>query len=332
VRSPRLPIAARDPQDRDILQDVKNRDGHFTKTYENKIASGLTPEHYLELDFGDLGDTQQITLFLTGWMYPTDTSINVQFSQDPAMPRPRPPSLWTPDATGQWREVQPFMGFPGGKTKTIAIDVSDALTPGDARLRIVTNMEFYWDHAFLTVDETSVAVREQELSLKHADLHFRGCSQAVYRPYNGPEFYDYDRVITQPQWPPLGGHFTRYGDITPLLRERDDHLAVLGAGDEMTITFSLPQKPLPDGWVRDFVMYNVGWDKDAALNTVTGTIVEPLPFRTMQVYGNGEERPRDATYDEYLRTYQTRRHPTKAFWNQVQHGQTLQSRSRLQAP
>ena len=322
VKMPRLPVAARDSQGQDILHDVLQRDGHFTKTYDKKIASGLTPEHYLELDFGDLGDAKQVTLFLTGWMYPTDTSINVQFSQDPTMPRPRPPALWAVDAAGEWREVQPFMGFPGGKTKTIAVDLSAAVTHGDARLRIVTNMEFYWDHAFITVDETPVAVREQELPLQHADLHFRGCSQAVYRPFNGPEFYDYDQVRTQPQWPPLRGHFTRYGDITPLLRDREDHLVVFTAGDEMTLTFGLPQEPLPEGWVRDFVLYNVGWDKDAALNTVHGTMAEPLPFREMKVYGNGEERPRDAAYENYLRTYQTRVQSTKAFWNQVRDGQT----------
>lgn len=332
VKAPRVPLAARDPHGRDVLNDVLQRDGHYTKTYDRKIASGLTPEHYLELDFGDLEDACQITLFLTGWMYPTDTSLNVQFSQAPTMTGPRPPSLWAPDAAGQWREVRPFLGFPGGKTKTIALDVTEALTPGDARLRIVTNMEFYWDQAFVTVDEPAVEVREQELPLKHADLHFRGCSQAVYRPYNGPEYYDYDRVNALPQWPPLLGQFTRYGDVTPLLRERDDHLAVFGAGDEMTVTFGLPKEPLPEGWVRDFVIYNVGWDKDAVLHTVHGTRVEPLPYRDMQVYGNGEDRPRDAAYDTYLRTYQTRTQSPKAFWGQLRNGrQSPVSASRMQS-
>ncbi len=335
VKTPRLPIAARDPQGRDILADVRERDGHYTKTYDRKIASGLVPEHYLELDFGDLQDAQQVTLFLTGWMYPTDTSINVQFSQDPSMKGPRPPSLWAPDAEGKWREVRSFLGFPGGKTKTIAIDVSDALTPGDARLRIVTNMEFYWDHAFLTVDEPPASVREQTLSLKHADLHFRGCSQAVYQPFNGPEFYDYGAVNREPQWPALGGKFTRYGDVTPLLRERDDHLVVFGAGDEFTVTFELPKEPLPEGWVRDFVLYNVGWDKDAVLNTVTGSTVEPLPFQAMKTYANGESRPTDAAYEQYLQTYQTREQSRTSFWNQLRDGRgpdRMLPASRVQSP
>lgn len=317
VKSPRLPMAARDPQGRDILDDVRTRDGHYTKTMGPNIASGLVPEHYLELDFGDLKNAQHVTLFLTGWMFPTDTSLNVQFSQNPAMVRPRPPSLWAPDADGNWREVRPFLGFPGGKTKTIAVDISDALTPGDGRLRIVTNMEFYWDHAFLSVDEAPVAVREQPLPLKHADLHFRGCSQAVYHPYHAPEFYDYDSVNRLPQWPQMSGKFTRFGDVTPLLRERDDQLVVIGAGDEITVTFGLPKEPLPDGWVRDFVLYNVGWDKDAVLNTVHGSTVEPLPYQTMKIYGDGNERPLDPAYENYLRTYQTREQSPSAFWDQL---------------
>lgn len=320
VTSPRLPLAAHDPQGHDILDVVQARDNRYTRTMEPNIASGLVPEHYLELNFGNLSGAKQVTLFLTGWMFPTDTSLNVQFSQDPTMPRPRPPSLWAPDANGTWREVRPFLGFPGGKTKTIAIDVTDALTLNDARLRIVTNMEFYWDHTFISVDEAPVTVREQPLRLKQADLHFRGCSQAVYRPFNAPEFYDYDTVQPVPTWPPFSGCFTRYGDVTPLLRERDDQLAIFGAGDEMTVTFDLPEKPLPEGWVRDFVLYNVGWDKDAVLNTVSGSSVEPLPYREMQIYGDGAERPRDVEYENYLRTYQTREQSPAAFWDQLRHG------------
>lgn len=333
AKLPRLPIAARDPQGRDLLEVVRTRDDQFTKTMGPNIASGLVPEHYLELDFGDLKDAQRITLFLTGWMFPTDTSLNVQFSQNPERERPRPPSLWAPDATGTWREVRPFLGFPGGKTKTIAVDVSDVVIPGDARLRIVTNMEFYWDHAFLSVDEPPATVREQVLPLKQADLHYRGCSQAVYRPYNAPEFYDYDQVNRLPQWPQMSGYFTRYGDVTPLLRERDDQLAVFGAGDEMTVTFALPQEPLPEGWVRDFVLYNVGWDKDAVLNTVYGSTVEPLPYRAMKTYGDGESRPLDAGYENYLRTYQTREQSSGAFWNLLRHNRSaLPSATRREVP
>jgi hypothetical protein len=275
----------------------------------------------------------------------------VQFSQHPSLPRPRPPSLWTPDGSGQWREVQPFAGFIGGKPKTIALGLSHAFTPGDYRLRLSTNMEFYWDDVFFTVDEESFSgplsgsgkgdganapedlqsqqpqVHVHPLELTSADLHSRGFSQAVHRSAFAPEDYDYERVRRTPQWPPLCGFWTRFGDVKPLLAVRDDQLVVFGAGDEMTLSFSVPADPLPDGWVRDFVLYNVGWDKDANLNTLYGDSVEPLPFRAMQFYG--DERPRDPEYDRYVREYQTRQQSRAEFWHYAERNpQDVMPRSR----
>lgn len=331
VRHPRRPVAARDTQGRDVLPQVSAADGDYAKTYDEYLAAGLVSDHFLELDLGDVREAQRITLFLTGWMFPTDTSQRMQFSQHPLLPLPRPPSLWTPDAEGNWREVRPFLGFIGGKPKTIALDVTGAFLPGDYRLRIATNMEFYWDDVFFTVDEGPLPwgesdpgmaipgspVRVHELVARSAELHHRGFSQAVYRPGYGPEWYDYERVNREPRWPPMFGTFTRYGDVLPLLTERDDRLAVFGAGDEMTVTFAVPPESLPAGWVRDFVLFNVGWDKDANLNTVYGDAVEPLPFQAMTVYSGLERRLRDDAYDLYLQHYQTRRQEPARFWSFV---------------
>jgi hypothetical protein len=258
-------------------------------------------------------------LFLTGWTYPSDTSINVSLSQNPDLESPRPPFLATPDKNGNWREALPYLGFPGGKTKTIAVDVSHAFSSTDYRLRIGTTMEVHWDAAWFTVDEEPGEYRETELSLLAADLHFRGISRREWGPNNQPEMYHYGDVVSQAPWPPMDGAFTRYGDVTPLLTEWDDRMLVMGAGDEFSLEFAAPSEPLPDGWVRDFVICNVGWDKDADLNTVYGQSTEPLPFRDMTDYAlrDGEARPIDPTYAEYLRTYQTRRENRARFWSEL---------------
>ena len=60
----------------------------------------------------NLNNPQQITLFLTGWIYPTDTSLNVAFRQDPEVDGPRMPSVWVPDADGQWKETIGLHGIP----------------------------------------------------------------------------------------------------------------------------------------------------------------------------------------------------------------------------
>ena len=40
---------------------------------------------FIVLDLGDVPDDQGLTLFLTGWIFPTDTSINISLSQNPSI-------------------------------------------------------------------------------------------------------------------------------------------------------------------------------------------------------------------------------------------------------
>lgn len=324
------PVAARDPHGNDILEQVKSRDGNFTRTYDRKVAQGLTNEHFLELDLGawpdrsaDATTAPTVMLFLTGWMYPGSTSLRVQHSQNPDLQQPRPPALHAIDSNGQWHEVRPFMGFPGGKTKTIAIDISDVFTPGstDHRLRIVTNMEFYWDAAFYTVNDRPVELQQTELSLVRAELVDRGGVSQHSWPVsgNGPDQFDYQQLVTGEAWPPIDGAFTRFGDVLPLVTARDDHLVVMHPGDEIQLDFAVPDRDVPAGWTRDFVLYDVGWDKDCDQHTVYGETSEPLPFEAMTEYAykDGADRPMDEAYAKYLKTYQTRTRPRGPFWNKI---------------
>lgn len=320
VKQPRIPISARDQKDRDILPQIRERDDRYTRTFDRRISQGLTPEHYLELDLGKLKDPNTIRLFLTGWVFPSDTSLNVAISQNPQLDSPQPPSLWVPDANGVWKKIMPFMGFPGGKTKTIAVDLSNAFLTDDYRVRIATTMEFYWDHVFFTVDETPVESRLIHMPPISAELHYRGFSRRIEHPRNGPESYDYNSVSREPIWPPMQGNFTRYGDVAELVNQDDDHLVVLGSGDELTLRFKVPAEQPPQGWKRDFLIRSVGWDKDAALHTVLGQTVEPLPFRGMSRYPlpPDESPPDNQQYRDYLRKYQTRQLNRADFWRQIQ--------------
>ncbi len=60
------------------------------------------------------------------------------------------------------------------------------------------------------------------------------------------------------------------------------------------------------GWTRDFLIHNVGWDKDCNPQNIYGKTVEPLPFAGMQSYPPAEAFPDDEKHQEYLRKYQTR--------------------------
>ncbi|MEE3370676.1 MAG: FG-GAP-like repeat-containing protein [Planctomycetota bacterium] len=320
VRQRRLPELATDSQGRDVKDIIGKRDGRYLQGFNGRFRKGLVSEHYLELNLGKLNSPETITLFLTGWINPTDISSNVGIAQDPQLSAPRPPAIQVVDKQGIWCETIPFTGFPGGKTKTIAIDLSNAFLCDDYRLRIITSQEICWDEVFFSVDEKPVSIHQVPLELRTADLHFRGFSQRVPHPGNGPEDYDYQNVSRAPKWAPLHGRFTRYGDVRELLQATDNRLVVIGSGDEVTLEFAGPGKPPPDGWTRDFVLYNAGWDKDGDLNTILGQSSEPLPFQEMSSYPYPahEGLPDEPLYRDYLDRYQTRRQDLSEFWKWVQ--------------
>lgn len=313
------PRAARDQRGRDVLPIISERDDNYLRAFDKTIAPGLAEDHYLELDLGDLDSPKQVTLFMTGWIYPTDTSMNVALSRHPTENGPRPPSVLVPDADGQWQEAQAYMGFPGGKTKTIAVDLSNAFLTEDYRVRIATSAEIYWDEVFFTVDESPVEMQLTELVLDSADLHFRGFSRRLPARLNAPDRYDYEDVLQTPKWAPMKGNFSRYGDVRELLAEADDRMAILGSGDELTISFIAPADDPPDGWVRDFIMHNVGYDKDADLNTVYGQTVGPLPYQAMSAYPYpaDEEYPSSPAHIDYLKNDQTRVLDAPKFWRRI---------------
>lgn len=326
VKQPRRPVAARDKHGRDVLSTVGQRDDVYLRGFDHHVTQGLVDEHFLELDLGKFAaPPKQIALFLTGWIYPTNTSINVNLSQHPDLEYPRLPYVQVADGNGGWKEVQAFMGFPGGKTKTIAVEMSgEAFAAGEYKLRIGTSAEIYWDDVFFTVDEVPIVgksplVSEHKLPLVSADLHYRGFSEELPRHPHAPLRFDYASVDDEPKWPPMGGFFTRYGDVQPLLTSADDQMVVMGSGDEMTVRFRAPAEKPPPGWKRDFILYSVGWDKDADLNTVYGQTAEPLPYNAMPSY----PYPPDQWYPDtpetrrYLETYQTRQQDHRRFWRKL---------------
>ena len=314
-------ISAIDQRGRNWLDQLSHRDGVYTKPFDRFYRQGFTEDYYLELDFGELESPENVTMFLTGWIMPTDTSINISLSQNPHLDAPQLPSVWIPDGNGEWKEAISYMGFPGGKPKTIAVDLSSLFQPDDKdhRLRIASSAEIYWDEVFFTTGEKSAPFKLRPLELLSADLHYRGFSQRILRGETTPETYLYDQVTTDERWPPMLGNFTRYGNVRSLLTEVDDMMVVMSAGDEMTLRFAVPQEPLEPGWTRDFLIHNVGWDKDCDLNTVLGQTVEPMPFQAMTryPYPPDESFPTSPLHRKYLQDYQTRSQNPADFWRQM---------------
>ncbi len=308
VREKHLPRAATDERGRDLLPLLVAKDDQYVGGFTPGRYQGITEMHDLVLDFGSLPRSGEIRLFLQGWLFPTDASINAALSQGNRLQIVRP-EVQVRDTGGKWRTVA-NLTFPAGKDKSMIIDMSGRWLSADSRIRIRTNMEIYWDHAFVAIGGDDAQMKITRLAPVAADLHARGWSR-VYRKGGayGPFWFDYSQVTRESPWLPVGGRFTRYGDVLPLLGAADDQAVIIASGDEMSLEFAeADAPPVPAGWKRDFLLYNVAWMKDADLHTAAGQTVEPLPFHaaTQYPYGAGERYPDDAAYRRYVTEYNTR--------------------------
>nr|MDP9176815.1 CRTAC1 family protein [Gemmatimonadota bacterium] len=304
-----LPLSATDERGSDVLPALRETDDVYVSNFTPTKYQGVVEPHDLVLDLGRAAGGADTFLFLRGWIYPTDASINVALGQQSAI-KLASPSLEVRDAKGRWRTAIANLGFPSGKDKTMVIDLAGKFPTADRHVRIRTNMQIYWDQAFVARALVNGPAKITTLAPVSADLHFRGFSR-MYRKGGryGPYWFAYDDVSKESPWRPIEGAFTRFGDVLPLLRNPDDMYVIMGPGDETTIEFDAASaKSLPRGWKRDFLLYTDGWIKDSDLNTAFGTTVGPLPFHGVKSYpfSPGDAYPTRPEQQRYLREYNTR--------------------------
>ena len=320
-----------DTSGRDVTGRLATVDQDFVQGFDRRLRQGLCEPHWVDVDFGEWnfdselkpnGDSKpSVYLVLTGWIMPTDTSLNIQIDQNPELHAIEFPSVWVPDTSSQsgWRNAIPFMGFPGGKTKTIVVDVTNATSFDDLRFRVRTSAQIYWDCAELAIQKTPTDVKTQDAELLSASIGFHGFSHRIRQERRRPESYDYHDATLAAKWPPLHGKLTRFGDCTDLVQTWDDRMAVISAGDEIRFTFGVPPEDPPPGWKRDFVLHNVGWDKDADLNTLSGQQMGPLPFRGMTQYPPGLADASKSTQVQKINQHHLRRSQSfRSFWYREQ--------------
>lgn len=301
-------VGAVDHQGRDAFARIAARDGHYVSDFALARYQGTTEPHHLDLTFDEVPAAGPVELVLWGWIFPTDTSINVALAQDPSLD-PAPPRLELRQPDGTWQTLVPFLGFPNGKRKALVTDLTGQLPSGRVTLRIASELQIYWDAAALAVGGPHFEPRITRLDPKAADLHERGYSRLYRESPDGPHLFDYRDVETGPRFRDLAGFYTRFGDVRELLLGTDSRSVVMNAGDELTVRYDargLP--PLPAGWVRDWVLATDGWVKDGDINTTASQTVEPLPYHGMTAYPDvpGHRLPDEAEFRRYLGEYQTR--------------------------
>ena len=199
---------------------------------------GYAEEHGIVLDFGDrlrdLSPGTPLVLALAGWVeYPYSQTNYAAASAGITL---QPPVLERQQDDGSWKVLEASPGYPAGLPRMTTLDLTGKLGGPRCVLRLRTNMECYYDQAFLAVREPDAGVRATSLAVSRAVLGYRGYLREVSPDGRQPLLYDHDYADPAPS-ARLDGHLTRYGDVAPLLRDDDDRQCLIGPGDEARIEF-----------------------------------------------------------------------------------------------
>jgi Flp pilus assembly protein TadD len=304
------PVRATDHRGRDVTEKLLFVDDSVVGDLPLTRYQGIGDMHSLVLDFGTVAADQPVTLHLAGWFYWTNASINIAISQDPRHDF-IPPQLEVQRPDGSFEKWPIEVGFPGGKTKSIPVDLTGAFPNGRAVVRLSTTLRIYWDRALLQVGTSAVTPRLTELLPDEANLHFRGHSEPILSVTGEePERFEYDQFRSEEvPWDQHPGLYTRYGDVTPLVQEPEDHYVIMASGDECTVRWRADRLPeLAAGLRRTYFLVFDGWAKDGDPNTTLSGEVEPLPFHAMSgyPYGPDEAYPDSPEHQAYRAEWNTR--------------------------
>jgi FG-GAP-like repeat/ASPIC and UnbV len=311
------PLRATDHKGRDLTAILKDRDGKMASGFARRSWLGYAEEHFVDLDFGDqlskVKPGERLFLVMTGWTdYPYAESI---YAATQAGVPTITPVLERMGEDGKWKDLGE-LGFPAGLPRVMTKEVTGLVEGPSCRLRIRTNLQIHWDEiaiaplAGIAKPGDKDRVRVMNLTPTQATLAARGFMREL-KPHGptGPVEYD-DSQTERVEVTPWRGMLTRLGDVTELLLTDEDQFAVCGPGEELTIAFDASKLPaVPAGYSRSYVLRSWGYSKDTAPTTVTGGLVEPLPFRGAKNFpflSADERRQADVMQAEYRKKWNTR--------------------------
>jgi tetratricopeptide (TPR) repeat protein len=282
--APRPPLGAWDDHGRDVMALLSARDHQYVRDFTNLSFAGFANMHSLTLDLGAWTPRNPLRLFLHGFIeYFSATSMYAAWQSGL---KPVSPYVEAQLPDGSWKRVIDDMGFPAGLPRTITVDLTGKLPPGTRRIRITTNLQIYWDQVLVdNGPEQPNRIRTTELPLASATLAFRGYPQQVEGATPGDLTYYYDQSSTTGPFSQFRGSYTRYGDVTSLLRNVDDRFVIFGTGEDIDAEFSAAPLPtLPAGWTRDYFFYANGFVKDMDFYEAAPFTVAEMPFHAMTAY------------------------------------------------
>jgi hypothetical protein len=278
----RLPAGAWDGEGRDVLDPISKRDHRFASGFHALPYDGFANLHALTIDLGEVKQNAPLRLLMTCYVnYFSATSLYAAWQ---AGITPVSPYAEAQLTNGNWVRIADDVGFPAGLERTIMVDLSGKLPVGSQRIRLVTNLEIYWDQVL--IDQSLQAEsRAAELPLASATLHYRGYPRQIEGASLGDLDYDYNEVSMTGPFQHQRGSYTHFGAITPLLTSMDDRYVIFGSGEEIVAEFDTKALPsLPAHWKRDYLFYANGYVKDMDWWDASPFTVAQLPFHGMSSY------------------------------------------------
>ena len=306
-----LPVAAWGNDGEDVSQVLARADHHFVNDFARIPYDGFAKEHSLTLDIGKWDAAKPLRLLLTGYVeYFSATSL---YSAWQAGIAPITPYLEAQSKDGSWKRIDKEMGFPAGLQRTIVVDLSGKLPVGAQKIRIVSNLQVYWDQVLVDNSaEDKAGVRETEIPLASGTLRFHGYPRQIDGVSPGDLNYNYNEVSLTGPFHRQRGSYTRFGDVTPLLTGVDNQFAIFGSGEEIAADFDATKlPPLPPHWKRDYFFYANGYVKDMDFYDASPFTVSQLPFHGMSQYPYpaNESFPEDASSIQYQLNWNDRFEP-----------------------
>ncbi|HYW36370.1 MAG TPA: FG-GAP-like repeat-containing protein, partial [Balneolaceae bacterium] len=323
VTGPAHPVAkVTDEKGQNVTSLIRKRDGKYLAHFKITKYQGLAKKHYIQINLGKNFPTKSkkpLWLLAYGWVRPTNSSINLALSQS-SLKKPQGISVQVPDGHGGWVTAKKNVGFPAGKNKMVMINLRGIFKhAGDHRIRLVTSTETFWDQIRWAQGLPNAHIKRIMLKPAMMKLRYRGYSKVTRADSISPNIPHYNEIAgTSPKWRDLIGFYTRYGNVTSLLKKPDDRYVIMNAGDEMRFRFKDPGAP-KKGWKRDFVLIGDGWEKDGDLNTKYSKTVLPLPSHQRNAYKHAptslENDPVYKNHKKEWMKYQTRYVTPEAFRN-----------------
>ena len=278
-RSAMQPVSATVLDGSDVLDELLSVDAKAVDPgdVDSRFLGRLQSSHVLTLMFErPLQDLQgRPVLVMDGWVeYPYSQTC---FAAWQAGATYDPPTIEALDADGRWVVLLEKVGYPAGMPRQMSVPL-DGLPDNCRGLRISTSLDLYWDSIMVAGSEPCPAARRVVLPMTGADLFHAGFPARTNSDQKYPGFDWSDRV---PLWDTRyqKGFYSRYGDVSSLVRNQDSALAIFGTGEAVNLRFQRPESQLSSGWSSRFVLEIEGWCKDKDMFTADGDTIEPLPVK-----------------------------------------------------